>query len=289
VRHTSAPRDGGVVSKHFPAARARDAHVESAVLRALHGTGLAPRLLAHDVEADGAVTLTLSRLPGRPFPRRATPALAAALGDALARLHARARAVPRRTTVDVLAGDAARHLRDALRHGGLGGATATDALPRESARGDSSRSTDAVRALADLLAAQSAGAAPLALCHADLKPEHLRVGRDAVALLDFERACLADPAWELACAMDRLALDAPARHALLAAYAARRFDPRLAVRVLAFRLAWLPLLPRAVAALEQETGRRPGRTARRLARAAAARWRALARALELWRTAREPG
>lgn len=52
----------------------------------------------------------------------------------------------------------------------------------------------------------------------DLKPENLEVRGGAVTLIDFERARLADPAWELACAMDRLELNALARAALLEGY-----------------------------------------------------------------------
>lgn len=249
------PASSGSFTKHFVAARRADAQLEATVLRALAGTRVAPRLLQATVDSSGATTLSLSHVPGRRFPRRAAPALAASLGVQLARLHDTHVAAPP-----------------------LKGAPAAQVLAAAGKR-DLARA----RRLAGFLAAQGGLGGALALCHADLKPENLRVRGGAVTLLDFERARLADPAWELACAMDRLDLDAAARSALLHGYGERA--PPFAVRVQCFRRAWDFVLPHAVSALHDETGRRPSATALRLADAARARAAELDRALVAFRRA----
>lgn len=168
----------------------------------------------------------------------------------------------------------------AVHLGRLAGGPATHAL--EAARELAAPRARAVReGLVPFLRANAAELAAPAerLCHADLKPENLLVRGDAVWLLDFERACFADPAWELACAMDRLGLDAAGRHALLLGWSAERVDPEVAVRAQLFRLAWQVALPPAVAAFTRDTGRRPSNRARRLVAAAQRRGAALLAAL----------
>lgn len=279
-------------TKRFPPERLADAAREVALLRVAGPRGVSPRLVRRASDAAG-LTVVMTRAPGRPFPRRASPEVAAALGRQLARLHAASsrvqealaslpadpllhararwlRAAPvaaplnaDRLAFDVSAEAGARfHSLRAQRPGRGSGALAAR-------HDDLDGAATAEEAWVRFLRAQRPGQAPggLVACHGDLKPENLRVRHGAVLLLDFERACLADRAWELACAMDRLGLDLAARHALLRAYvqAARLKDPGLPVRVHAYRLAWQRTLPRAVAAFEAETGRRPSTTARRLA------------------------
>lgn len=258
--------------KRFPAARADDAAVEAAVLTAVRRLKLAPLLRAVQRDEDGGVTLVLDALAGRAWPRHASPALAAALGRQLARLHGAAALppLPQLGARDAgrlarLPGGPAAHAEDAAR--ALAG---RPALPED------------VRArLVPFLEANGAGLAPgpTALCHADLKPENLRVAGTGVWLFDFERAFLADPAWELACAMDRLGLDAAGRQALLEGWSAERADAEVAVRAQLFRLAWQVALPVAVASLRRDTGRAPSPRARQLARDARRRAKRLLGAL----------
>lgn len=242
------PPRRGTFSKTFPPDRAEDARREAAVLRALEGRRVAPSLRAVRPRPGGGAALALDRLQGGPWPSDASATLAAALGALLGRLHRAA--LPPGVTLERLPALPSGHVPQ-------GGPQAA-----------------ALRGLRRFLVAQERGLPPArpVLCHGDLKPENLLVRGRALALVDFERACLADPAWELACAMDRLELDAPARAALLGAWAGAARDGSLAVRVQLYRLAWRAALPRAVAALEGETGRRPSATAQRLA----ARARALA-------------
>lgn len=220
---------GRVWRKTFPAGREADCALEASVLRALAGLELAPPLRRGD-----ALALDLQRIDGSAWPARPGVALAFTLGQQLGRLHR-----VRRVKAPPLPGPPSAHVARV-----------------------------APGPLVKFLRAQERSLRPVApvLCHGDLKPENLVVARGGVWLIDLERAVLSDPAWELACAMDRLALDAPCRQALLEGWTSTfGADEQVAQRTQLFRVAWRVVLPHAVAALERETGRRPSARARALA------------------------
>lgn len=168
----------------------------------------------------GDLELTYREVVGVHWPRRASAALAYRLGQQLGRLHG----VKAPRVVPPLPGTPSEHLRRVVKHRELVGLL----------RGEETH-----------LAAVS----PV-LCHGDLKPENVIVHAGEVALIDFENAVVADPAWELACAMDRLFLDERSRHALLAGWVSQRGsnDVQLAQRVQLFRIAWRVIGPIAHAA-----------------------------------------
>lgn len=241
------PGGRGRFAKRFDASRATDAENEAEVLETVAPLGLAPRLLAKQRDANGDQLLVLERVEGAEWPTDASPVLAAALGRQLGRLHGAFVERP------ALKGAAATHALTAAR-------TLARAGSPDVARAVSERLVPFLRVnLADL-----DRPVPV-LCHGDLKPENLRVRGSGVWLLDFERARLADAAWELACAMDRLRLDAAGRCALVEGWATERHDANVMVRAQLFRLAWQVALRPAVRSLEAETGRRPSTRAVRLA------------------------
>jgi hypothetical protein len=220
------------VTKWFSDDRAADAERELAILR----RGVGPRLLKVERSTRGT-RLTLQHVGDRHWPRRPeSAALVDSLGQALKRVHS---------------------LQGIL-------APSLPASPAKHARGVN-------RALAGLLAAQERAlpaGAPV-LCHGDLKPSNVRVEKTRAVLIDFERALFAERAWELGCAVDRLALP-PASLPPLWKGAGVRFGNEVA-RAALYRLAWTFVVAKGPAL--------GGPTAGRLRRGAQERVRALVRFL----------
>lgn len=141
---------------------------EAAVLRALEGSGVAPRLLG-SVERDGWIALAVEHVDGRhPDPR--SDADTDAVLDAVARLPMRMpAAVPR----------ADETVRDALEDGAADWARLleedrTDAVPGGSA---------AAQAMAAVAAAAGAAVDGGGLVHGDLRPDNVLIRADRTALL----------------------------------------------------------------------------------------------------------
>lgn len=241
-----APTTGSFV-KRFPLARAGDVEREARVLRLLSTSGVVPRVRAVR-ERREALELVLSKLPGAAWPRRASVALAATLGEALGRLH---RSAP-------------------LDQGPVDQPSTHAHVSVERCRALSLKTWARVleHDLLPFVRREERRTTPVPVwCHGDLKPSNLRVSRGSVWVLDFDRARRGDAGWELACAMDRLALTASERQALLVGYGA---TPSLVVRAQLFRLVWQVALPLSVL----QASPLPGPTAFSLAR------RGVLRALE---------
>jgi len=234
----------GLVVKRFHAAERELALTEAAVQQAAAAVGAAPRLLALQTDDAGRTSLTSERV-SRPWPARARTQDVQALALTLARLHGatvprsvradRGRRVPRSLVVYCQA--AAAHLKV------VGDSPVLE--PGERAlirswrgalqRGLLPHARDLERCF---------GRARLALCHGDLKRSNLRRSDDAVLLIDFEAARLADPAWDLADACLTLGLTAELEDALLDCYReATAAKGSLLVRWAGYRLAGLVFFP----------------------------------------------
>jgi aminoglycoside phosphotransferase len=172
--------------------------------------------------------LVMHRLPGLTPRGRLRPDTAAAIGASLATLHSK----PSRLRLDVLEPTPSAHLRralDVLRE-------ATDREARAWVKATEKALVPLLRALERGLSAQPV------VCHGDLKRGHVRVDpRGAVRFLDFERALVADAAWEVGAAFERLELDAKARVALTQAMGAD--DGTRLLRAWLYRLAWWVVHP----------------------------------------------
>ncbi|MGT2425875.1 hypothetical protein [Amnibacterium kyonggiense] len=190
-------------------ARTVDMHRrEAAVLRALDGAGVAPRLLGA-VEADGWIALVVEHVDGRhPDPR--SDGDTAAVFDAVGRLPVpMPAAVPRATET----------VRDAMEDGAADWTRLLDEGRVDAVAGGAA----AMRALADLAAGAGAAVAAGGLVHVDLRPDNVLIGPDGSALLvDWPNALEGAPWFDaLTYALDvrRLGGDAERalRHPVLAA------------------------------------------------------------------------
>jgi len=161
--------------------------------------------------------VVMNRVPGK-APR--TQQDLAAVGRSLSALHGV------RTTLELPALEArpSQHLNRALK-----------VLPRADWR-------DAVKRLGSLIRSMERGliSRPV-VCHGDLKPEHVRVHQGVARFLDFESAVVADFAWEVGAAFERLDLDASER--VLVATAYQSTDGTRFVRAWLYRLVWWVVQP----------------------------------------------
>lgn len=222
------------VSKRFT--RAEEARLEVEVDRLRHVGALGPRLLERRDR-----TIVMSRLPGRALGPRDD---VAPVGRALSSLHR----VETSLSLDTLEDRPSRHLNRALR-----------------ALGPRHPWTRAVtRSLLPLIRSLERGlTAEPVICHGDIKPEHVRVHHGAARFLDFECALVADAAWELGAAFERLDLEARQRVDLTRAYESE--DGTRFLRAWLNRLAWQVVQP----ALLQQT--RLSGSGRRIVRRSEAR------------------
>lgn len=172
--------------------------------------------------------LVMHRLPGLAPRGRLRPDTAAAIGASLATLHSK----PGRLRLDPLEPTPSAQLERAL-----------DILREAPDRAAHAWVTAVEQSLVPLLRALERGlSARPVVCHGDLKREHLRVDQSgAVRFLDFERALIADAAWEVGAAFERLELDAKARVALTHAMDAD--DGTRLLRAWLYRLAWWVVHP----------------------------------------------
>lgn len=256
------------MTKRFGPGQEDNALVEVQVLRALHGTKVAPALRAVRAHPHGC-DLELARVTGLPWPPRPAAKLVVALAEALAALHStpaptavarRSRRRPARTAQGITR-EAAWRLDDFARAPGI------DESHRLAAR---SWRAAILRGLLPVAreAERELSCAPRGLCHGDLKPANLVVCGARVVLLDFELAQLADPAWDLAVAAVGLSMTAAHEDLLLRAYEpARGWRGPFASRYSAYRLAELvywPVLSVTEGARLRALGRRPPGPTRRL-------------------------
>lgn len=172
----------------------------------------------------------MGRVPGRSLGARAPLADVAAVGRALEALHR----VPTSLELGRLGERPSHELRAAV------------VRLRERGTESSRRWADVVEArLLPLIRALERGlpSAPV-VCHGDLKPEHVKVHDGAARFLDLESALVADFAWELGAAFERLDLDGPRRVALAQAYPSE--DGTRFLRAWLHRLVWWVVQPVAL-------------------------------------------
>ncbi|MDX2014127.1 MAG: RNA ligase family protein [Myxococcaceae bacterium] len=241
----------------------RDAHVTKRFGDTTALAVEADRLRAAGALGPGLVatsgrTLVMRRLPGRPPRGSITSAQAAAIGRSLNALHRRGT----RVSLASLEASATDHLRRALALLQASG----DAGSKRWARALRERLLPLVRRLEHGLERVEV------VCHGDLKREHVRIdARGAVRFLDFERALVADAAWEVGAAFERLELSPRARVALCRAMGDD--DGTRMLRAWLYRLVWWVLHPVAL------RGERRTEPVERFLRDGEARARALLEAL----------
>jgi len=208
--------------------------VEVERLRALGPRGVAPTL-----KAVRGRTLELTRLPGRPLKQSAPVRVVAALGAALAKVHA----VPSRSPLDSLADTSTAQLRETI------------AVLRRT--GDVKWAGELERGVLPLIRGLEREL-PIArvVCHGDLKPEPVRVDGKVVRLPDFDGSLRADRAWEFGAAFERLGLSRAQRVALVRG--AGTHDGTVFLRAWLSRITWWAV--QAVAL--RETTRSPSVMAR---------------------------
>lgn len=217
-RRPALPQSGGrvgSVSKRFATDESGRREVEIERLRRVGRLG-------PGVRAVRGSTVVMGRLVGRPFGSGVTLDEVAAVGRALSAMHRVGSALP----LDALDDRPSVHLRRAL-----------DVLGRRHAW-----TLAAERTLLPLLRALERGlVAERVVCHGDLKPEHVRLHQGTARFLDFECALVADAAWELGAAFERLDLDARQRIAFAQAYDSG--DGTRLLRAWLHRLAWMVVQP----------------------------------------------
>ncbi len=130
----------------------------------------------------------------------------------------------------------------------------------------------AMRALLPLIRSMERGLVGReVVCHGDLKPDHVRVHDGVARFLDFESSVVADFAWELGAAFERLDLDGRQRVVLATSYESG--DGTSFLRAWLYRLVWQVLQPVAL------QGTRLSGSGERIVRRSEVRARALLGAL----------
>ncbi|MBE2251851.1 MAG: phosphotransferase [Myxococcus sp.] len=208
-------RARATVTKVFePGDVGRDVEVER--LRLVRGLGPGLR------RVEGA-EVVMGKVPGKAVRASASLPEVAAVGRSLAALHR----VPTSLPLGALEPKPSQQLRRAMKLVGRDDWSA--ALP----------------SLLRLVRAMESGLPhhPV-VCHGDLKPEHVRLHEGVARFLDFESAVIADGAWELGAAFERLDLDGRQRVALARAWSAG--DGTSFLRAWLFRLVWWVMQPAAL-------------------------------------------